>query len=598
MKTRVLCFVLAFLSIGLFQSVAQETDTSAAVPAATTHASVPNLIRFSGVAEDVDSKPLAGTVGITFLFYRDQQGGAPLWMETQNVRADASGRYSVELGATKSNGLPTEVFTSGEARWIGVQVSGQAEQPRVLVMSVPYALKAADAETIGGLPPSAFVKATPAVGSSPVPAGSQNGTGSSSATAGSPTNKFGSAPTPQFTVTTPGGVVGQLPLWTTQTAIRSSVINQVGAGAAATVGIGSSSPGERLTVGGNSLADTKIEVNAGGDQYAASRIRNSQVSWLWQVVPSRDSPGGRLRLVDETATKEWLAITHTGNVGVGTNTPGAKLDVLGNDNSPLASGVQVSAPTFPQYLFNATNGASDAKIWRMIGRGTNDFEIQTLNDSYGGEVTAMRIKRIGTSIKTVTFPGLVNVGIGTDTPTKTLFVVGDVAITGNLTKGSGSFKIDHPLDPANKYLYHSFVESPDMMNIYNGVVVLDSKGEASVDLPEYFQALNSDFRYQLTAIGVPGPKLYIAEEISGNHFKVAGGKSGAKVSWQVTGVRQDAYAKAHRIKVEEDKPAQEKGHYLHPELFGATEKEATGANSRPAMTLPVIAAETNVGNLR
>ena len=176
--------------------------------------------------------------------------------------------------------------------------------------------------------------------------------------------------------------------------------------------------------------------------------------------------------------------------------------------------------------------------------------------------------------------------------------VGNLSVTGNLTKGSGSFKIDHPLDPANKYLEHSFVESPDMMNIYNGVVVLDSKGEASVNLPEYFQALNSDFRYQLTAIGAPGPNLYVAEEISGNHFKVAGGKPRAKVSWQVTGVRQDAYAKAHRIKVEEDKPAQERGHYLHPELFAPTQKETVGSNVAPPVTLPVTKAETNVGNLR
>jgi trimeric autotransporter adhesin len=175
------------------------------------------------------------------------------------------------------------------------------------------------------------------------------------------------------------------------------------------------------------------------------------------------------------------------------------------------------------------------------------------------------------------------------------FLAGNLIVTGTVSKGSGSFKIDHPLDPANKYLEHSFVESPDMMNIYNGVVVLDSKGEASVNLPKYFQALNSDFRYQLTAIGAPGPNLYIAEEISGNHFKVAGGKPGAKVSWQVTGVRQDAYAKAHRIKVEEDKPAHERGTYLHPELFDATEKEAIGSNVAPAMTSPVTTAETNVG---
>jgi hypothetical protein len=184
---------------------------------------------------------------------------------------------------------------------------------------------------------------------------------------------------------------------------------------------------------------------------------------------------------------------------------------------------------------------------------------------------------------------------------KPLFVVdasGNVTIAGNLSKASGSFKIDHPLDPANKYLSHSFVESPDMMNIYSGLAVLDANGEAWVTMPGYFEALNSEFRYQLTAIGAPGPNLYIGAEISGNRFRVAGGKSGSKVSWQVTGIRHDAYAEAHRIKVEEDKPQQERGHYLHPELFGATEKEAVGATSHPATTLPVTAAVTNGAGLQ
>ncbi|MBN2564653.1 MAG: hypothetical protein JXB46_02975 [Candidatus Eisenbacteria bacterium] len=167
---------------------------------------------------------------------------------------------------------------------------------------------------------------------------------------------------------------------------------------------------------------------------------------------------------------------------------------------------------------------------------------------------------------------------------------GNVTVSGTLSKTAGSFKIDHPLDPANKYLYHSFVESPDMMNIYNGNVVLDSAGEAQVVLPDWFEALNGDYRYQLTAIGAPGPNLYVAEEIHGNSFRIAGGQPGMKVSWQVTGVRQDAYAKAHRIPVEENKPATEAGKYLHPELYGAS--RTLGVDyEEPPRELPVSETE-------
>ena len=140
--------------------------------------------------------------------------------------------------------------------------------------------------------------------------------------------------------------------------------------------------------------------------------------------------------------------------------------------------------------------------------------------------------------------------------------------TGTLSKGGGTFKIDHPLDPENKYLYHSFVESPDMMNIYNGNVTLDGRGESRVEMPDWFEALNQDFRYQLTPLGAPGPNLYIAEEISGGRFMIAGGDPGAKVSWQVTGVRHDPVALASRMSVEVDKRSHEAGKYLNPEAYG------------------------------
>ncbi|MGH7597743.1 MAG: beta strand repeat-containing protein [bacterium] len=155
------------------------------------------------------------------------------------------------------------------------------------------------------------------------------------------------------------------------------------------------------------------------------------------------------------------------------------------------------------------------------------------------------------------------------------YFYGRVFVTGTLTKGAGSFKIDHPLDPANKYLYHSFVESPDMKNVYDGVVVLNAGGEAWVELPEWFEALNRDFRYQLTAIGAPAPNLYIAEEITNNRFKIDGGTTGMKVSWQVTGIRKDPFAEKYRIPVEEEKSVAERGYYLHPEAYGQPKERST-----------------------
>ena len=145
---------------------------------------------------------------------------------------------------------------------------------------------------------------------------------------------------------------------------------------------------------------------------------------------------------------------------------------------------------------------------------------------------------------------------------------GDCSVTGTLSKAGGSFKIDHPLDPAHKYLYHSFVESPDMMNVYNGVVTADAKGEATVSLPDWFSALNQDFRYQLTPIGSAMPDLHVSAEVADNRFAVAGAAPHAKVSWQLTGIRHDAWAEAHRVEVEVTKSGDEAGKYLHPAEHG------------------------------
>ncbi len=157
-------------------------------------------------------------------------------------------------------------------------------------------------------------------------------------------------------------------------------------------------------------------------------------------------------------------------------------------------------------------------------------------------------------------------------------VTGEASVLGALSKGSGTFVIDHPLDPKNKLLYHSFVESPDVKNIYDGIAVLDDAGEATIELPAYFFALNKDFRYLATALGQSMPNLHLSREARKRFFglfgspviKIAGGVAGGKVSWQVTGIRHDPFITAHPIVPEVEKgPDQlaDKDEYICPECY-------------------------------
>src|SRR6516225_8867388 len=134
-------------------------EQPAALTAQKEGATVPHLVTFTGVLKEADGKPVMGTVTVAFSVYEFQEGGSPLWVEAQGVRADAQGRYTVLLGATQPEGVPLDLFTTGRARWLGVQpqLPAAAEQPRVLLAGVPYALKAADADTLGGRPASAYL---------------------------------------------------------------------------------------------------------------------------------------------------------------------------------------------------------------------------------------------------------------------------------------------------------------------------------------------------------------------------------------------------------------------------------------------------------
>jgi hypothetical protein len=769
----------ALLAIYCRPGFATPQDGTPPTTAATSSA-VPRLVNFSGGVKDPKGQPVTGEVTLIFSLYALQEGGSPLWTENQKVQLDDQGHYTVLLGATQPDGLPLDLFTSGQAQWLGVQpqLPGYGEQPRVLLVGMPYALKAADADTIGGLPPSAFMMATPNAGATSQTAGSSS-TGSNGSATGL------SAPPPS--TLTGLGTKNYVPLWTGATTLGNSVLFQGGTAGNPLVGIGTTSPTLTLQAVGAStpqirVSNTSISGSSisyvGADANAGKTVAILGADGLG-TGPLKTASGFFGTFTSQpvgivTGNVERMRVTTTGQVGIGTTAPAATLEVNGTAKfdqtvtfaagqafpgagtvTSVASGsgliggpitgsgtlsiasagvtntmLQHSSLTLTAgtgltgggaislggaatlSLANASCPAGSAAVALPLGcspfaslgantfngnqavignlsataevsagttptgnvaSGTVEVDAAAVNNggwspalSFGGGGETIISNRTGSTNQygldfftdytprmSITNTGLVGIGVqspgwmlevdpgynngiygagligssdtgsgygatyalyaagGYDTSSISYnsgglggFLVGgssnvgyggdgldawsgggplsngyagyfngDVWVAGNLSKSSGSFKIDDPLDPAGKYLYHSFVESPDMMNIYNGNVALDGNGEAVVQLPDWFGALNKDYRYQLTCIGGFAP-VYIAEEISNNQFKIAGGKSGMKVSWTVTGVRQDAWANAHRIPVEVEKPERERGYYINPELYGAPQEKS------------------------
>ena len=684
-----------------------------AQPATKTTTAVPRLVKFSGALTDGGGKPLTGVVGVTFSLYQEQEGGAPIWMETQNVQAGGNGQYTILLGSTKNDGIPAEAFASGQ-RWLGVQAQGHAERPRVLMTSVPYSLKAVDAETLGGLPASAFALAGTA----------NHGTATGEVTE----SAAGSVkPVPAAAAATPGltgtGTTNYIPLWTSTTALGNSKLYQTASG---NVGLGTTAPTARLEAITPSATGTGVLGDASSATGASFGVTGKTASSTgtgvlgqataasganYGVYGSTASPAGTaVSGVNSATTGNALGVSGTsasstgyGVLGSTTASTGVSAGVFGTTASTTGVGVLGSATSASGANFgvygitvspagiavdgNATSGigvagtslgpagygvygANAATTGNAIGTygvsasptgsgvygnntaatgnafgvngvtgstggvGVRGLASATSGTTYGvygasesptgiavngvassgtgvaGQTTSTTAYGVyganlattgqafgvyGTTASTAGIGALGTAtaasgstygvygsaasptGIGVDavsTGGGTALVAtatgggsagqfnGNVKVTGNLTvtgtvsKGGGSFRIDHPLDPEHKYLYHSFVESPDMMNIYNGVATLSRRGDAVVQLPDWFDALNRDFRYQLTCIGGFAP-VYVASEVSGNQFKIGGGRPGMKISWQVTGIRKDAFANEHRIPVEENKPSVE-----------------------------------------
>ena len=292
-----------------------------------------------------------------------------------------------------------------------------------------------------------------------------------------------------------------------------------------------------------------------------SQATSGSTQGVWGVAASPSGTGVRGQATATTgATRGVQGETASAAGGIGvygkaTSTTGLNFGVVGEAPSPDSIGVHG--------LATSTLG----NPWGVYGetRSTSTNGVNPRATAVYGLATGTSGDALGVAGGSASLFGAGIYGFNSAGGFAGYFQ-GNVHVNGTLSKAGGSFKIDHPLDPENRYLSHSFVESPDMMNLYNGNATLDANGEAWVVLPDWFEALNRDFRYQLTPLG-SWSALWIERQIEGNRFLIRGGAH-SRVSWQVTGVRHDAWAEAHRIPTEETKPEGERGLYLHPEAWG------------------------------
>jgi hypothetical protein len=352
--------------------------------------------------------------------------------------------------------------------------------------------------------------------------------------------------------------------------------------------------GKRLLLGASALA-VVLGVGKREEAQAASATTAWRMGGNADVNTDGSNFLGTLNiapLIFKTANSagnviERVRILTNGNVGVGLTNPAARLHARATASTALigdTSSTNFGATGVLGELRTTTPG-SDAAGVRGVNNGTtaNGVGVRGIHASSGVGVHGTSTSGRGVQGDS-NYAGLwgeggdygaytgatknsgQNYGIFATTNSQAGYAgyfSGRVHVQGTLSKSAGSFKIDHPLDPENKYLSHSFVESPDMKNVYDGNVTTDANGDATVTLPAYFEALNRDFRYQLTVIG-QFAQAVVATKIKNNQFTIKTDKPSVEVSWQVTGIRQDAYAKAHPIPVEEEKTGSARGRFLSP----------------------------------
>lgn len=482
----------------------------------------PSLISYQGLLTDASGDPVPdASYSVRFTIYNQPYSGSMHWQEVKPI-STVDGLFSTMLGSMEP--LYDWVF-AGESRYLGIKVGGDPEMtPRARLVSVPYSFRVSSID---------------------------------SATGGTLT----------------GGLVIQ------PTFARDS-------GDAVTVlrGDGEVSSSIKVTPAGI----TEIDFYDPVDSKDMAMTKKMHLSTDGITLFGATTSDTTLRISDS-------GYIHTfGGIGIDTTPPNANLHVVGRSEFTDIIRSEYAGPDTAGMDYIGVHGISEPTEGYGIG---GEFKggyrgVKGIVNAPGywwdfmgvrGEVHGSLGIGYNYGVYGYADSGATNYGVygwaGGGTTNWAGYFAGNCRVTGIFDNAKSGIVMDHPDDPANKYLYHSGVISPEMKTVYDGVAVLDSDGRAVVDLPGYFDRLNENFRYQLTCIGGYAP-VYIADEISGNQFRIAGGQPGMKVSWQVTGVRSDAFAKANPMEVEKEKVGDERGKYLNPEAFGLDEQSGVDYETR------------------
>jgi len=552
---------------------------------------------------DNADQPLADqSVQLVFRIYNMESGGGSLWTETHNVMTNSIGVVSVVLGGTN----PLHLLFNVQL-WLEVEVDGEVMTPRRPLTPAPYARRAGEADhaseadqavdsdhavssdELDGVPASAWALDDdlwqPGTLNNPanplewtklksVPAGFADGTDDVGTGVGG------------------SGTVNYLPVFTGPASIGNSAVHEEGG----RVSIGTPVYDARLSVEQSGPAPALYLINTSTLE-AQSVLEISRTEPLDETYdgmlllqfPDSSTDGGLIECMrlGSSYTTTVFSVSHDGHVGA-------------------AGGLTLSPPN-RLYTIDANGNydSADARVIHGVYTGSTAVDAAAIYGEsipqdyygYGGRFVGGYIGALGAVEPTGAqmYYGLVgecrggsgtNYGVygnawgaGTNYGVYGIaasgvenwagYFEGDARVTGTFFNPGPVLEMDHPADPENRYLRHALVASPEMKTVYDGTVMLGAGGEAWVELPDWFETLNGNFHYQLTPIGTPAPGLYVAETISSGRFRIAGGKPGMSVSWQVTGVRHDAHAREHPLVVEQEKQPEDRGRYISPEAHGA-----------------------------